>query len=47
MVSHCKHGFLLVEDKAHLRPLQGPTAADQVQGKGVVAKAPLEGLKGL
>ena len=47
MVSHCRHGFMLVEDKAPLRPLQGPTAADQVQGKGVVAKATLEGLEGL
>lgn len=30
-----------------LRPPEGPTEADQWQGKGVVAKAPLEGLEGL
>ena len=47
MVSHCKHGFLLVEEKAPLRPLQGPTAAYQGKANGVVAKAPLEGLEGL
>ena len=46
MVSHCKHGFMLVEDRPPLRPLEGPTAVDQGQGKGVVAKSPLEGLEG-
>jgi hypothetical protein len=42
----------LVEERnptanAPRRPLEGPTAADQVQGKGVVAKAHLDGLEGL
>lgn len=52
MVSYCKHGFMLFEerkpfDNAIRRPLESPIAVDQVQGKGVVAKAPLEGLEGL
>ena len=45
--SFCRHGFLLTRDNAPLRPLEGPTAGDHGQGKGVVAKSPLEGLEGL
>lgn len=37
MVSHCKHGFMLFEerktfDNAQLRPLEGPTRPDQDKG---------------
>ena len=45
--SYCQHGWLLTSVDDPTRGLKAPTRAYQVQTKGVVAKAPLEGLKGL
>jgi hypothetical protein len=47
MVSHCRHGFALVAEKAPRKPPEGPTRPEQGQGDGVVAKTVLDFLKGL